>query len=146
MAAAIIGSIYSGVATPSESAGVGFVLALAITFAMGRMNVEKIKDATHKAMVTTVMIFLIIVGAKVFSYAITLYLIPQSISQLITTNVSDANWFLLAVGAVLVFIGFFLKALSMLLIMAPVLLPSLEAAAVILWFRQDLALGIPRLL
>ncbi|MDJ0686860.1 MAG: TRAP transporter large permease subunit [Alphaproteobacteria bacterium] len=65
---------------------------------------------------------------------------------MITTIISDANWFLLAVGAVLLFIGFFLEALSMLLIMAPVLFPSLEAMGVILWFRQDLALGIPRLL
>ncbi|MDJ0683857.1 MAG: TRAP transporter large permease [Alphaproteobacteria bacterium] len=202
LAVAIIGSIYTGIATPSESAGVGFVLSLAITFAMGRMNWEKVKDATFKAMVTTVMIFLIIVGAKVFSYAITLYLIPQNISQLITANVSDANWFMLAVGAVLLVIGFFLEALSMLLIMVPVLFPSLAAmgidpiwfgiffvvlietalitppvglnlfviqavgkarlqevikgawpfaaimlaTAVILWFWQDLALGIPRLL
>ncbi|RMF01522.1 MAG: TRAP transporter large permease subunit, partial [Alphaproteobacteria bacterium] len=101
LAAAIIGTIYAGVATPSESAGVGFVLAMIMTFAMGRMNWEKLQEATYSAMRTTVMIFLIVAGAKVFSYAITLYLIPQGISQLITANISDANLFMLAVGAVL---------------------------------------------
>lgn len=135
LAVAIIGSIYAGIATPSESAGVGFVLALIITFAMGRINWEKVREATHQAMVTTVMIFLIILGAKVFSYAITLYLIPQSISELITNNISDPNYFILAVGAVLLFIGFFLEALSMLLIMVPVLFPSLAAMGIDpVWF------------
>lgn len=201
LAVAIIGSIYAGIATPSESAGVGFVLALIITFAMKRMDWQKLKDATNQAMATTVMIFLIIIGAKVFSYSITLYLIPQSISALITENISAPGLFILAVGIVLLFIGFFLEALSMLLIMVPVLYPSLSAmgidpiwfgiffvvlietalitppvglnlfviqavaraklqevvkgalpfalimlsTAVLLWFWQDLALGIPRL-
>ena len=135
LAVVIIGSIYSGIATPSESAGVGFVLALIITFAMGRMDWEKLREATYGAMKTTVMIFFIIAGAKVFSYAITLYLIPQSISQILTTTITDGGLFILAVGAVLLVIGFFLEALSMLLIMVPVLFPSLEAMGISpIWF------------
>ena len=71
------------------------------------------------------MIFLIVAGAKVFSYAITLYRIPQDISDLLTTNISDPMLFILAVGLVLLLIGFFLESLSMLLIMVPVLFPAL---------------------
>ena len=135
LAVVIIGSIYSGIATPSESAGVGFVLALAITLAMRRMSFEKLREATYGAMKTTVMIFLIIAGAKVFSYAITLYLIPQAISQTLTGSISEPGFFMLAVGAVLLVIGFFLEALSMLLIMVPVLFPSLEAMGISpIWF------------
>jgi C4-dicarboxylate transporter DctM subunit len=135
LAIAIIGSIYAGLATPSESAGVGFVLALILTFSMGRMTWRKLQDAVYSAMQTTVMIFMIVAGAKVFSYAITLYLIPQAISQLITGNITDPNLFILAVGAVLLFLGFFLEALSMLLIMVPVLFPSLEAMGIDpIWF------------
>ena len=135
LAVAIIGAIYSGIATPSESAGVGFVLALVITIAMGRMSWQKLREAAQQAMVTTVMIFLIIMGAKVFSYAITLYLIPQNISMLITTHISSAGLFIFAVGAVLLFIGFFLEALSMMLIMVPVLFPSLASMGIDpIWF------------
>jgi C4-dicarboxylate transporter DctM subunit len=102
---------------------------------MGRMNWEKVKDATYSSLRTTVMIFLIVAGAKVFSYAITLYLIPQSISAFLTGNISDPNWFMLAVGGVLVVMGFFLEALSMLLIMVPVLFPALEAMNIDpIWF------------
>ncbi len=135
LAVAIIGSIYAGIATPSESAGVGFILALLITLAMGRMDLSRIREATYDAMRTTVMIFLIVAGAKVFSYAITLYLIPQNISQLLAAHFTSPTLFILAVGVVLLVIGFFLEALSMLLIMVPVLFPSIEAMGIHpIWF------------
>jgi len=135
LAAAVIGSIYLGIATPSESAGVGFVLALMITGLMGRMNFERIKEAVYDSIKTTTMIFLIIAGAKVFSYAITLYRIPQDISVLLTTNISDPTLFIFSVGLVLLLIGFFLESLSMLLIMVPVLFPALSSMNIDpIWF------------
>ena len=124
LAVAIVGSIYAGIATPSESAGLGFVIALIMTFAMGRMNWQKLREAVEGSLKTTVMVLIIVAGAKVFSYAITLYLIPQSISSFLTENISSPSLFILAVGLVLLFMGFFLESLSMLLIMVPVLLPA----------------------
>jgi C4-dicarboxylate transporter DctM subunit len=135
LAVAVIGSIYAGIATPSESAGLGFVFALMITFAMGRMDWEKLKDGVEASLRTTVMVLLIIAGAKVFSYAITLYLIPQSISSLLADNIATPGLFVLAVGVVLLIIGFFLESLSMLLIMVPVLLPAvLNTGIDPIWF------------
>ena len=125
LAVAIVGSIYTGIATPSESAGLGFVIALIMTFAMGRMNKTLLQEAVEKSLRTSVMVLLIVAGAKVFSYAITLYLIPQSISSFLTENISTPGLFVLAVGLVLLFLGFFLESLSMLLIMVPVLLPAI---------------------
>ncbi|WP_028467587.1 MULTISPECIES: TRAP transporter large permease [Nisaea] len=124
LAAAVVGSIYLGIATPSESAGLGFVVALGITFAMGRMDWPKLKEAVEASLRTSVMVLIIVAGAKVFSYAITLYLIPQSISALLTESISTPGLFMLAVGAVLLIMGFFLESLSMLLIMVPVMLPA----------------------
>jgi tripartite ATP-independent transporter DctM subunit len=135
LAASVIGSIYLGIATPSESAGVGFVLALIMTSLMGRMTFQSIKEAVYDSMKTTTMIFLIIAGAKVFSYAITLYRIPQNISDLLTTSISDPTLFIMAVGLVLLLIGFFLESLSMLLIMVPVLFPALSTMNIDpIWF------------
>ncbi|MQY44198.1 TRAP transporter large permease subunit [Epibacterium sp. SM1969] len=135
LAIAIIGSIYAGIATPSESAGVGFVIAMILTFVMGRMTFSKLRDAVHDSLKTTAMIFIIVAGAKVFSYAITLYLIPQSISALLTENISNPTLFIFAVGIVLLTIGFFLEALSMMLIMVPVLYPALEVMGIDpIWF------------
>ncbi len=135
LAVAIVGSIYAGIATPSESAGLGFVLALIITFAMGRMDWPKLKEAVEGSLRTSVMVLIIVAGAKVFSYAITLYLIPQSISAFLSANVTGPGQFILAVGVVLLIMGFFLESLSMLLIMVPVLLPAvLNTGIDPIWF------------
>ncbi len=125
IASSVIGSIYAGVATPSESAGVGFVLSLIVTFSMGRMNWQKLKEAVYDSAKTTIMIFIIIAGAKVFSYAITLYMIPQNISALLVSHITNHTLFIFAIGLLLLFIGFFLESLSMLLIMVPVLFPAI---------------------
>jgi tripartite ATP-independent transporter DctM subunit len=124
LAVCIIGSIYGGIATPTESAGIGFVMALVITVAMRRMTFKSLKEAVEASLRTSVMMMLIVAGAKLFSFAITLYLIPQSISQTLTTTFTDPSVFILAVGVVLLIMGCFLETLSMLLIMVPVLLAS----------------------
>ncbi len=135
VAISVIGSIYAGIATPSESAGVGFVMSLIITFAMGRMNFAKLKDAVYDAAKTTIMIFMIIAGAKVFSYAITLYMIPQNVSELLIQNITNPTIFIFAIGLVLLIVGFFLESLSMLLIMVPVLFPAIMEKGIDgIWF------------
>lgn len=135
LATAVIGSIYLGLATPSESAAVGFVLALLLTLMKRKMSFSKLQEAVESALRTTVMIFLIVAGAKVFSYAITLYRIPQDISAMLTANIAEPGIFVLAVGCVLLVMGFFLEALSMLLIMVPVLFPALMAMGIDpIWF------------
>ena len=175
LAVAIIGSIYVRIATPLESAGVGFVVGMLMTFALGRLDFAKLRVAVHESLKetlinstvtanccvmrcskcshifeyaalsallllalyspqritqsllkTTAMIFIIVAGAKVFSSAITLYLTLQSISGFVTENITSPTAFILAVGLVLLIIGFFLEALSMMLIMVPVLLTALE--------------------
>ncbi len=124
LAIVIVGSIYAGIATPSESAGLGFVFALLMTVAMKRMTWARLKEAVESSFKTTVMILLIVAGAKVFSYAITLYMVPQNISQFLTETITDQGLFILAVAGVLILMGFFMESLSMLLIMVPVLLSS----------------------
>jgi C4-dicarboxylate transporter DctM subunit len=135
IAVSVIGSIYMGIATPSESAGVGFVISLIVTFAMRRMNLSMLKEAVYDSAKTTIMIFIIIAGAKVFSYAITLYQIPQDVSALLIDNITNPTLFIGAIGLLLLFIGFFLESLSMLLIMVPVLFPAiLERGIDPVWF------------
>jgi C4-dicarboxylate transporter DctM subunit len=135
LAAIVVGGIYAGWFTPTESAGIGFAVALIIVYAMGRMNWTKLKEAVRTSMITTVTIFLIIAGAKLFGKAITLYQIPQEISAAITMNISQPGFFILIVCAVLLVMGFFLESLSMLLIMMPVLYPSLAPLMIDpIWF------------
>jgi C4-dicarboxylate transporter DctM subunit len=136
LAALILGGIYGGIFTPTEAAGVGFLAALLLTAVLLRsLTWAKLSEAVLDAMTTTVTIFLIIAGAKIFGKAITLYRIPQDISGLIVSNVDETGLFVLIVCLVLLAMGLVLEALSMMLIMVPVLSPALMALGIDpIWF------------
>ncbi len=136
LAAIIILGLYLGVFTPTEAAGVGFALSILLTAVVLRtLDWQGFKEAAVDAMHTTVTIFLILAGAKIFGKAITLYRIPQDISFLISSNISEPWVFVLIICIVLLLMGFFLEALSMMLIMMPVLHPSLAELGIdAIWF------------
>jgi len=135
LAVVVIGGIYLGVFTPTESAAIGFAVSLIIVFALRTMTWEKLKLAVIESMQTTVTIFLILAGAKIFGKAITLYRIPQDISTLISSNIAEPWLFIVVVCLVLLLMGLFLESLSMLLIMVPVLYPSLVGMGIDpIWF------------
>lgn len=124
LAAYVIGVIYTGAATPTEAAALGLAGALVITLAMGRLTLKSFREAIFDSMVTTVAILLIVAGAKVFGKAITLYRIPQDISVFISQTIDTPLAFILVVSVVLLVMGLVFEALSMVLIMTPVLLPA----------------------
>ncbi|MPZ11820.1 MAG: TRAP transporter large permease subunit [Kiloniellaceae bacterium] len=136
LAVIIILGLYLGIFTPTEAAGIGFALALLLTGVVLRsLTWEGFRDAAIDAMQTTVTIFLILAGAKIFGKAITLYRIPQDISFVISSNIAEPWVFILIICIVLLLMGFFLEALSMMLIMMPVLQPSLLPLGIdAIWF------------
>lgn len=125
LAALVIAGIYSGAFTPTEAAAIGFAAALIITGVILRtLTWTGLKEALFEAMATTVAILLIIAGAKVFGKAITLYRIPQEISVFIGETIQTPLAFVAVVAGVLLVMGLVFEALSMVLIMTPVLLPA----------------------
>lgn len=136
LAAIIIIGIYMGIFTPTEAAGIGLACALVLTiFVLRTLGWSELHEAVMDSMRTTVTLLLIVAGAKVFGKAITLYRIPQDISTLIAENISSTGMFVFVVVVVLLVMGFFLEALSMLLIMVPVLHPSLGGLGIDpIWF------------
>ena len=135
LAVVVIGGIYLGIFTPTESAAIGFAVSLVIVFALRTMTWELLKEAVTDSMRTTVTIFFILAGAKIFGKAITLYQIPQDISNIISANITTPGLFIIVVCIVLLIMGFFLESLSMLLIMMPVLHPSLAGLGIdSIWF------------
>jgi C4-dicarboxylate transporter DctM subunit len=125
LAMVVVGGLYAGVFTPTEAAAIGFACALLITAVLLRsLSWQGFKEAVYGSMVTTVAILLIIAGAKVFGKAIALYRIPQDISAFITANIDGPILFILAISVILLLMGLVFEALSMVLIMTPVLLPS----------------------
>ena len=135
IAVLVIGSIYLGVCTPTESAGLGFVAALIVVGASRSITRQGLREAVIESMRTTVTIFLIMAGATVFGKAITLYQIPQDVAQAVSDTLTSIGPFVFAVCAMLLLMGFFLESMSMLMIMMPVLHPALVDMGIdTIWF------------
>lgn len=128
LALLIVAGLYSGAFTPTEAAAVGFAAALVITALILRtLSWAKLWEAIRDSAITTTAILLIIAGAKIFGKAIALYRIPQEISAFIAANIDGPVVFILLVSVVLLLMGLVFEALSMILIMTPVLLPAAMA-------------------
>ncbi|MDA5558551.1 TRAP transporter large permease [Shimia sp. MMG029] len=125
LALLIVLGLYSGAFTPTEAAAVGFAAALLITvFWLRTLTWATFWEAVRESAITTTAILLIVAGAKVFGKAIALYRIPQDISAFIAANIDGPLVFILLVCVVLLVMGLVFEALSMILIMTPVLLPA----------------------
>ncbi|MEO0372762.1 MAG: TRAP transporter large permease subunit [Pseudomonadota bacterium] len=125
LAIIVIAGLYSSAFTPTEAAAVGFACALLITiFWLRTLTWESFWEAVKESAITTAAILLIVAGAKVFGKAIALYRIPQDISAFIAANIDGPLVFILLVSVVLLLMGLVFEALSMILIMTPVLLPA----------------------
>ena len=125
LAALVIVGLYSGAFTPTEAAAVGFAAALLITtFWLRTMTWAHLWEAVRESAITTVAILLIVAGAKVFGKAIALYRIPQDISAFLAQTIDGPVMFIIVVSIVLLLMGLVFEALSMILIMTPVLLPA----------------------
>jgi len=126
IALTMIGGIYAGVFTPTESAAIGMAMTLIYVFSSRRLTIPDLRGAVTGAGLTTANLLLIIAGANVFGKAIMLYRIPYDVSQWIAGNIESAALFIVVVTLVLLVLGLFLEGIAMILIVLPVLMPSLE--------------------
>lgn len=135
LAGTILGGIYGGIFTPTEASGIGASVALLILAAGGRLSRAVFLGAVRDTVKTTTVIFLIVIGAKIFGQAITLYQLPAQLAWLFEDYFNTATLALLLIAVMLIFIGFFLESMSMLLIMVPVLMPTVIALGIDpIWF------------
>ncbi len=126
LALIVVGGLYLGAFTPTEASAVGFAGALLLTtLGLRRLSWRMLVEAVRESMQTTVTIFLILAGARIFGKAITLYRIPQDLSAVLIANFDSAGPFVAVVSIVLLVMGCFLEALSMLILMMPILHPAL---------------------
>ncbi len=147
----VLYAMYGGIATPSETAAVGALMCLAVAIIIyklwsPRLLWNVLRDSTRES----VMILFIIAAAGVFSYMLSSLFITQSIAQWIGTL--DVNpWVLMfAINIFLLFAGFFLPPVAVILMAAPILLPIVISAgfdpywfAVILTINMEIGLITP---
>nr|WP_255676027.1 TRAP transporter large permease [Pusillimonas sp. MFBS29] len=136
LAVLIIGGIYAGAFTPTEASAIGASASFLLTaFVLRTLTLKGFMAAVSQTLKTTIVLFLIVIGAKIFGKAITLYQVPAMLSELVDVHISSVDGFLLLVTVILLIIGLFLESLSMLLIMVPVLFPTVLGLGIDpIWF------------
>src|SRR5258708_5188843 len=126
-------ALYSGLATPSETAGLGAVLALLLIAVVYRAyKLSDLKPIFEGTLGESGMLMMIIGMSLLYSYVMSYLHISQSAASWIV-ELQLERWFLFgALSLMVVVLGFFLPPLSILLMTPPIILPPLKAAGFVL--------------
>jgi tripartite ATP-independent transporter DctM subunit len=149
----VLGSIFAGWATATESAGVGVLGSFVIAWLNGRLNLDMATDSMRSACRANAMVFLIFLGATGFSYVFrTLGGDDVMVATLATFGI-DTRWEMLAFVMVLIFLlGFPFEWIEICLIVLPVFAPILakynfndhlgQPGAFMCWFATLVAVNL----
>jgi C4-dicarboxylate transporter DctM subunit len=124
----IIGSIYSGLATPTESAGLGVVAVMVLAIARRNLNWPMLAAAFESTMRTTGMIMLIIIFAYVLNFVLSGVGLTGEVNAFMTNLGLSPLATILAVVAFYLVLGCFMETLSMMIATIPIVAPVVFAA------------------
>jgi tripartite ATP-independent transporter DctM subunit len=131
----VLGTIYLGVATPTEAAAFGVVAALMLTALERRLSLRMLADTALATVRSSCMIMLIVTGAFTLSFALAILGVPAQVTAWVTgLELSPVS---LVVFLILFYLllGTFMESLSMMVTTIPILVPALKAAEVdLVWF------------
>jgi C4-dicarboxylate transporter DctM subunit len=119
----VMGSIYLGWATPSESAALGVIGALAVTIVKRRFSMAMLHAALLSTVRITAMILLIVVAAKFLNFVIGILGIPQVLARTISDFGASHLQLILILVLFYLVLGCFLETLSMMIATIPIVVP-----------------------
>ena len=122
---AIMGSIMFGVATPTEAAGVGVVVAIIISFAWGQLTLPKLIAAVQRSTLLFASIGFIVLGTSILSLSVSILGVPQAILELaINSDLGKYGIFALII-LIYVLFGCIFDGLSLMIMTLPIVFPLL---------------------
>jgi len=139
----IMGGIYGGVFTPTEAAGVGAAMALALALLRRALTLRILLDILVESARTTAMIFVVLIGALIFTNFINYAGLPFALADAVYALQANPYLVLAAIILVYIVLGCVLESLSMILLTVPVFYPlmldldfgpAMDPEAVLIWF------------
>lgn len=121
----VLGSILAGIATPSEAAAVGALGATILALAKGAFSLKKLKQVMQSTLETTSMVFLILIGASIFSLIFRGYGGEELIHSLFTDMPGGVVGAMLIVMLVIFLLGFILDFIEITFVVVPIVGPVL---------------------
>ena len=131
----VLGSIYAGVATPTEAAVMGVLGSFALAVATGSLNGGVFRESMLGALRTSCMIGFILAGAAFISIAMNFTGLPRVLAEWVNALQLGPIGLLVMLTVLYMILGCFLDGVSMIVITAPVVMPMIEHAGIDpLWF------------
>lgn len=140
---AVLGSIFFGVASPTESAAIGALGAMILAAARRRLTLANVREAARQTTRLTSMVFLILIGATAFGLVFR-GMGGDALVEELMTALPGGEWGFLIASMLLIFaLGFFLDFLEILFIVVPILAPiALLLGIDPLWFAILIAVNL----
>jgi tripartite ATP-independent transporter DctM subunit len=127
----LLGGIYSGVVTPTEAAAVAAAYAFLVGVVWYRnISIQDAYGAVLNSARSTASIGLLICGALVFNYVVTVEQIPKTVKGLLAGHDLSANMFLLWVNIILLVLGCLLEGSTIILVILPIFIPAAKALGI----------------
>ena len=140
---AVLGSIFLGIASPTEAAGIGASGAILLSLIQGSINLKKIKEISSETTKLTSIVFMILLGATSFSLVFRGLEGDKILVDLITTSNLTPEMFLIYILIVVFIAGFFIDFIEIIFIIVPVIAPILIALEIdLVWVGIMLAINL----
>ncbi|SFL32673.1 TRAP transporter large permease [Halanaerobium salsuginis] len=123
----IIGGVRFGIFTPTEGGAVAIVYALFLGFLYKEMKFKDIITGIKETITSTASIMVIVGAASAFAWILTRERIPQEITQLIVSSISNKYIFLFIVNIFLIIVGMFIEGNAAMIVLVPLLKPIASA-------------------
>lgn len=139
----VLGSIFMGIASPTESAAFGVVGGIILSTINKTLNFEMIKYALFETMKLSGMIFMILIGATAFSFVFNELGGTDLILEFFSEDIGDV-WIFILVAMLSIFIlGFFIDFIEISFIIVPILVPVMNAFGIDpIWFAVLIAMNL----
>ncbi len=140
---AVLGSIFSGIATPTESSAIGAVGAVILSVFYRSFSVKKMHEISKETVKVTSMVFAVLIGATafamVFSYSGSEYIIEDFFMEL-----PGGKWTFIAISMLAILIlGFFIDFIEIAFLVVPILLPVAMALDLnLVWFAILISMNL----
>jgi tripartite ATP-independent transporter DctM subunit len=139
----VLGSIFTGVATPTESSALGCIGAVVLSVLSGSFSPKMLWESCNETVKITAMVFAVLIGASVFSMGFSYSGGEEEIEHLLLSIPGDKWGFLAVIMSLVLILGFFLDYIEISYIVIPLVYPVAEALEInMIWFAVLLAMNL----
>lgn len=123
LAVSIMGSIYAGIATPTESAAIGATLAIVIALLYRRLTIKALHSALLRTVGVTAMIMFLVIGGNVMAFLLSTMTIPQFVTEGVMAMNASRWSIMIIINLILLAMGCLLDPMAIMVISLPIIFP-----------------------